>query len=585
MKTLRSILCLMLCIAMLAAGCANKDTGTSDTQESQNSQDSEGSSGDSSEDSSEIAYDENGVSPEKTFPIVKESITLKIMMPSSTSIEDMSTNDFTLWYEDLTNIKVDWNVVPQDSLTDKVNISLSSGDMPDVYMNCGVTQTQQMVYGTMGAFTALNDYIDEYSTMFQDIESKVSGLESIITLPDGNIYALPYIEKCVHCENSSKMWINTAWLKALGVETPETVEEFEELLKQFKEKDPNGNGENDEIPLLSFEGGWQSSVLSGYLTDPFVYTSPDDNYVYLQNGQVMLSYMQDGWKDAMVWLHSLYDQGLLYDQSLIINQDQARQVATSEDGLAVVGCFTSGTPNAVPGDDVESWKDYVAMAPLEGPAGRVATWKPYSSITPTNFVITSACENPAAAFRWGVEQYDRDINLRKVFGLEDVQWKRITPGEGDVPEDAVDLNTGNPSELAMFADGVQWGDEQNVVWRANGPRVETPDAPEYRYNQYQIGDYETNMEYRLAYDTRDNYQPYNPDIEVCLPPLVFDDAQSAELANNESVVFTYVKEMAARFITGDADIEAEWNAYLQELDVKGVQTMTDIYQAAYDAKN
>ena len=46
----------------------------------------------------------------------------------------------------------------------------------------------------------------------------------------------------------------------------------------------------------------------------------------------------------------------------------------------------------------------------------VFTLMPYSQITPTCYIITSACSNPAAAFRWGVEQYDREINFKKVFG-------------------------------------------------------------------------------------------------------------------------------------------------------------------------
>ena len=598
MKKLQVVLCLLLACVMILAACGKKSDAPADTKEEAApaaEADTEKEEAPAEEAPAEEApaeeapagdYDENGVSPEHVFPIVADTMNLKVMVPNTTQVTDFSTNEFTLWYEDKTNIHVDWNVIPQDSVTDKVNISLSSGDMPDVYMQCGITQTQQMVYGSMGAFVPMNEYIDKYSTMFQDIESKVPGLQDIITMPDGNIYCLPYIEKCVHCENSSKMWMNRKWLENVGMEAPTTVEEFEATLRAFKEKDANGNGDaNDEIPLLSFEGGWHSNALSGWLTDPFVYTAPDNDYVYLQDGKIQLAYMQDGWRDAMSWLHSLYAEGLYYDQSLIINNDQARTVAANEAGDNLVGCFPNGVPSAVPGDALEMWGDYTAIAPIEGPAGRYATFMPYSQITPTCYIITTTCSNPAAAFRWGVEQYDRDINFKKVFGNEGVQYLRITPGEGDVPADACDLNTGDPSELAMFADGVMWGDEQNVVWRANGPRIDTPDAKEYRYNQYQIGTYEDNMEYRLSYDTRNNYQPYDPDPAQCLPPLVFDDAQSAELANSQTVVKSYVEEMAARFISGDLDVESNWDSYLKELDVKGVQGMIDIYQAAYDAKN
>jgi len=47
----------------------------------------------------------------------------------------------------------------------------------------------------------------------------------------------------------------------------------------------------------------------------------------------------------------------------------------------------------------------------------------------------------------------------------------------------------------------------------------------------------------------------------------------------------YLTEMNAAFITGQMDIEAEWETYLKELDVRGLQDVIDIYQAALDRYN
>jgi len=506
------------------------------------------------------------------------------MFPSQTAIPDIAENSFTKEYEELTGIHIEWQEVPSDSLADRVNISLSSGDMPDIYLSCGVSLSQQQAYGPQGAFVPLNDYIEQYGEVFQKIEENVPGVADTLTMGDGNIYALPYIEKCVHCEGSSKLWINTKWLDALDMEPPTTVDEFEDMLRRFKEEDPNGNGEADEIPLLTYEGGWHSNAMSGWLTNPFVYTSPDNNYVYLDGDEIKLSYMQDGWKEAMSWLNKLYEEGLYYDQSLVINYDQARQLCAADGTTEDVGCFTGGTPD-LPGADVSQWGPYVALAPIEGPNGRVATWMPYSQITPTAFVITSACENPAAAFRWGVEQYNKDINYRKTFGVEGENWKYVTPGEDDVPADAADFNTGDPAEFAPFIDGVGWGDEQDYCWRGLGLRCDTGDYKDLRYAQVQSGDYDTNMEHRLSVDTQEQMEPYYPDMEICVPTLVYTEEQSATLANTESVVISYVEEMAAAFITGTSDPEADWDAYLNELSVKGVDQLLEIYQAGYDARS
>lgn len=582
-RALKTLLCGLMA-SLLLAGCTqtggssgSNSSSTESAPESTVSQTSEAAEG-------ETTYDENGVSPEGTFPIVEEPITLTVMFPSQTAIPDIAENSFTKEYEELTGIHIEWQEVHSDSLADRVNISLSSGDMPDIYLSCGVSLSQQQAYGPQGAFVPLNDYIEQYGEVFQKIEENVPGVADTLTMGDGNIYALPYIEKCVHCEGSSKLWINTKWLDALDMEPPTTVDEFEDMLRRFKEEDPNGNGEADEIPLLTYEGGWHSNAMSGWLTNPFVYTSPDNNYVYLDGDEIKLSYMQDGWKEAMSWLNKLYEEGLYYDQSLVINYDQARQLCAADGTTEDVGCFTGGTPD-LPGADVSQWGPYVALAPIEGPNGRVATWMPYSQITPTAFVITSACENPAAAFRWGVEQYNKDINYRKTFGVEGENWKYVTPGEDDVPADAADFNTGDPAEIAPFIDGVGWGDEQDYCWRGLGLRCDTGDYKDLRYAQVQSGDYDTNMEHRLSVDTQEQMEPYYPDMEICVPTLVYTEEQSATLANTESVVISYVEEMAAAFITGTSDPEADWDAYLNELSVKGVDQLLEIYQAAYDARS
>ena len=138
-RALKTLLCGLLA-SLLLAGCTQSGGGTSSTGGS-----GESSTSNSSATSGDVAYDENGVSPEGTFPIVEEPITLTVMFPSQTAIPDIAENSFTKEYEELTGIHIEWQEVPSDSLADRVNISLSSGDMPDIYLSCGVSLSQPMV--------------------------------------------------------------------------------------------------------------------------------------------------------------------------------------------------------------------------------------------------------------------------------------------------------------------------------------------------------------------------------------------------------------------------------------------------------
>ncbi len=568
----KRFLTLALALAIMLSACSTPSSSSSSTGTS--------TSGGTSV-STANTTDESGVNPEGVFPIVNEKIELEVMVPSQANVEDMETNTFTQYYEELTNIHINWNVLAADGYEEKVNISLATNTMPDIYLDCNITQTQQAVYGTQGAFYAMNDAIDKYGANIDTLFTDIPTLESVLTMGDGNIYALPYCSDTVHTTAPYKLWMNMNWLDNVGAEVPTTVDEFQNVLTLFKEQDANGNGDaTDEIPLLSYNGGYNSTLMSGYLFNPFVYAPFNTKFVYIENGEIQVSYDQEGWKEALMWMNELYDEGLFYNQSFTMSLDMAKQASKSEDGSHAVGAVTVSSPVNLYGAATEDWSPYVAIAPLEGPYGQYSSYIPYSSIDATHFVIAATCEYPEAAFRWGAELYDREIATMSQFGVEGEGWVKVEPGVGDIPADSVDMNTGAPVEAQIFADGIMWGDLQNYAWRSAAPK---PSGDTLRYEQYNEGTYETSSSYRLALDTQNNMIPYAIPTEMILPPMVYTQEQSTQLTNYETIIYTYVEEMVARFVTGDATFD-EWDAYIAELENKGLSELKAIYQEAYNAK-
>jgi putative aldouronate transport system substrate-binding protein len=69
--------------------------------------------------------------------------------------------------------------------------------------------------------------------------------------------------------------------------------------------------------------------------------------------------------------------------------------------------------------------------------------------------------------------------------------------------------------------------------------------------------------------------------ENCIPPLIYTINEAREYNDIWTALTQYVDETRVRWITSGG-IEREWDAYLRELNVIGLQRATAIMQAAYD---
>ena len=131
--------------------------------------------------------------------------------------------------------------------TEALNLMLASGTIPDIV---GSSRIKDFVnqYGPEGAFLPLNDLIDEHAPNLKKFFAEKPEIAAAISAADGNMYYIPYLPDGKY---GRAYWIRTDWLNKLGLEMPETVEDYEKVLRAFKTQDPNGNGEADEVPYFA----------------------------------------------------------------------------------------------------------------------------------------------------------------------------------------------------------------------------------------------------------------------------------------------------------------------------------------------
>jgi len=511
------------------------------------------------------------------FPVTEEKVTFRILVPSSTQIEDFETNDFTLWMEEKSNVHVEWEVVPQEEMQTSLNVRLAGGDLPDIIMNFTGTITPALLqlYGSQGLFIPLNDLIEEHATEFKRVVNEYPLIMEAITATDGNIYSIPELNDCFHCSLPAKLWVYKPWLEKLGKEIPTTPEEYADLLRAIRDEDPNGNGKQDEVPLTT----WVTTTapagqFPNYTMNVFQY-APNER-LYLKDGTtVTASFAESGWRDALAYYAGLYQEGLIPPQSFTQDATGILQMGNNTDDVLI------GTaPALYPGQlmDIDSieggrWTDYIAIPPLKNPDGTQYTpYYPYQPFQISKLVITSACKNPEVAVKWADTFFNLEMTMRSQEGNLDEQWRWAT-------EDEVGID-GQP---AIWKRLVSWDGSQNFCWRQH--------APSYRSNTFRLGeatdpaDADHSLEPILYRETKNNYEPYKAPAEWAIPPLFFTPEDSETIADAKSTIDAYVNETMALAITGQLDINAEWENYLSTLEAMGLPGYLEVYQRTFDLRS
>ena len=549
---------------------ADADTETTTAAPSQSSSESTAKSTEASSSVSSSANssdEDNNIAG--TFPIVNEKISLKFFAPQKPTVKDINTNEWTIYYEDKTNVHVDWELVPVTALAEKRGLLLASGDLPDVFFGAGVTREEEMIYGPMGLFLPLNNLIEQYGVEIKRMFSEVSYIEAGITTPDGNIYSLPQVNECFHCMYPQKMYINKSWLDNLNLEMPQTTEEFYNIMKAFKENDPNGNGLQDEIPLSGFPQDGSYDSIEGFLMNSFIYFDRNE-FLVLKDDIIDMNINKEQFRDGLRYLNQMYREGLIDPNAFIQNGDSLKQLVEQE--TQIIGSVAAYWFGDFANSAGVNHKSYEVIPPLIGPEGvKGVVYKPYSYSTGT-FVITVNCKYPDVAIQYADYLYSPEATIWYIeYGIENQDWRVAEPGE-------IDLN-GNQAKWVRLNWAGYGDDIQNVHYDQTGPSYRSRD---FRESWGQIYDrYDTNgISLRNHQDTINNYLGNEP--SQVFPPLYLSPEKIEQIAQTKTPLVNYIKEHIAKFIVGDLDLDADWDNYLNDLERMNITEYISIYQDEYN---
>ena len=110
----------------------------------------------------------------------------------------------------------------------------------------------------------LTRYFDSEAASYLTEAEKATTISTGLS-SNGALYAFPFWAVSSPIPGPNGLLINNTFCEALGMEIPTTLEEYYNYLVAVKEKDPNGNGIADEIPLVGFANSGNGDVIINLL--------------------------------------------------------------------------------------------------------------------------------------------------------------------------------------------------------------------------------------------------------------------------------------------------------------------------------
>jgi Bacterial surface proteins containing Ig-like domains len=500
-------------------------------------------------------------------------VTLSILVTQNDQVTDWVNNPMTKFMENKFGITFKFVALPKssDEAAQKLMLMLSTRNMPDV-----ISAEPKLVISDVyslaksGVFINLKPYIEKYGVETKKMWESSSNIKMLMTYPDGNYYSLPYFSETYHANVLQRMYIYQPWLDKLNLKMPTTTDELYNVLKAFKERDPNGNGKADEVPLVGNNATTKTGRPYSFLMNAFIYYSVLKEDLYVDNnGKVIIPFAKDEWKNGLKYMNKLYAEGLMSPNTFTQDENGMKGMVMSD--TPIVGSFTNRFSHTVTEWGTSSkgnlYKSFSVVPPLKGPNGfQVAVWRPYAGTRAFQYLISSTCKYPDLAFKVGDFLLSEEGTLWSMMGPEGVGWKKADPGE-------VGLD-GSPAKYHQLIDSSQL---KNVNW---GGQLNINASAKMR-NGFSAAGGSDNVEVYL-YGITKQYEPYKVSAKNVLPQLFFTEDQQAKFTDFNQFI-TLVEEMTARFITGDLNIDTDWAKYVSELNKAGLGTYQKIYQEAYDS--
>lgn len=237
----------------------------------------------------------------------KVSLRWNVIAPQNATLPSGDKDFVKKAIEEKFNVELKMEYLSSANYNDQLNLKLSSGDAPDFFMSAGL-DSQKLVLDGIGADMTsyvtparMPNYFKYWTT-----DKEVKGYQV------HNRFArslVPFVRKPV-----DSYYVRKDWLDKLGLKVPETYDEMLNVMRKFRNDDPDGNGKKD---TYGFSAAGNGTTLPSTMP-PFKKYGILPSFAIVNN-KLEVETMHPKLGDVITEVRSLTDEGV-FDPDWFLNK-------------------------------------------------------------------------------------------------------------------------------------------------------------------------------------------------------------------------------------------------------------------------
>lgn len=452
----------------------------------------------------------------------------------------------------------------------KLGVMIAGGDYPDM-----MTTNQKLVGA--GALIPLEDLIEEHAPNLKKHYEKYWNMMKDPN--DGHIYYLPNYgvynaDPDTTWYSGPAFWIQKDVLAEAGYPQVKTLDQYFDLIKQYKEKHPDIDG----TPTIGFEilnDDWRNWGL--FNAPQHLIGHPNDGGVVVKDGKAEIFADKDYAKRYYQKLNEMNAEGIVDKETFTQNYDQ--YIAKLSSG-AVLGMFDQhwnfqtaenalltqerhertyvGLPLVFDEGVRDHYKDRPALN-LDNGFGITVNASEEKAIKILKLLDTLIQEDWQKIFTWGIEGEDYYVN-------EEGRYMK-TQEQRDAFNDAT-------WKLANKADAYYGRAPKMQGQFSDGNSTDAAAQPE----EYKAGlkDYDRNFLEQYGFNSYVDFFSPAPENDIAYPAWSVDLVDSSEA----KIINTKQNELSTKFLpkailASPAEFDSVWDDYVKEIGKLNVKTYED----------